>query len=153
MRLLRIQIMPLLMSMWISPVVAQSPQDHSPSIFQNPLPSQSLPGSRIPSLNLQPQIPGMFSGAKDGRDRFQISPSVIRRKFNLFNPTPNALDAWQTPHGSLSRQQTIVAGNEGLCYAIRDYRFSRVTPESDAMKLSGSSTCEPAGQFHPKTVR
>jgi hypothetical protein len=151
MRLLCIQIVPLLM--WIAPVVAQSPQDHSPSIFQFTQPSQPLPGSRMPSLDIQSQIPGMFPGAKDGRGRFQISPSVMRRKFNLFNPAPNAMYALQTPYGSLSRQQSIVAGNEGRCYAIRDYRFSRVTPESDAMKLSGASSCEPAGQFHPKSVR
>jgi hypothetical protein len=147
MRLPRILSVALLISMWIAPVVAQSPQEHSPAIFQSPFSSQPLPGSRIPSLDFHSPIPGMVPGAKDGRDHYQISPSVIRRKFNLFDRAPNALYAFQMSRGSLSRQQIVVAGNEGLCYAIRDYRFSRVTPESDATKLSASPRASPRGSF------
>lgn len=38
------------------------------------------------------------------------------------------------------------------CYSIRDYKFSRTNPDSNVMKLSGYSECEPASSFQLKEV-
>jgi hypothetical protein len=38
------------------------------------------------------------------------------------------------------------------CYSIRDYRFTRVAPDSNATKPSGYSTCESASLFHLRVV-
>ncbi len=58
-----------------------------------------------------------------------------------------------SPQGVVTvRPGTTMAMNDERCYAIRDYRFSRESPASDATRFAGSSTCEPASQVHLKSA-
>ena len=47
-----------------------------------------------------------------------------------------------------SRLERPKAAESSMCYSLRNYRFARTKPDSDAMKLSGYSTCESASLFH-----
>lgn len=38
------------------------------------------------------------------------------------------------------------------CYSIRDYKFSRANPDSNVMKPSGYSECEPASSYRLEQV-
>jgi hypothetical protein len=100
-----------------------------------------------------PSPPNFFAqnpNAKEGSIR-GLNPRTLKR-LNPFVYRPNDLYALEAPQGPvrLAAPGTLVAHNDERCYAIRGYRFSRVAPESDATKLSGSSTCEPAGQVRLK---
>jgi hypothetical protein len=150
MRLLNFLSAPLLISMWIAPSVAQTPQDQSPAILPNPFATQPLPGSRIPPMDFHSQ---MAPNAKDGSTRGLNSRTL--KRLNPFVFRPNDLYALQNrlAAAKLAAPGSLLAHNSDRCYAIRDYRFRRVAPDSDATRLSGSSTCEPAGDFRPKTVR
>ena len=43
---------------------------------------------------------------------------------------------------------TVAQNN--TCYFIQTYRFTRDNPQSDAVRLTGQSTCAPAAQFQLK---
>jgi hypothetical protein len=146
MRLPRVPIVPLLLSIWTAPGVAQAPQTTPPLALPNPFATQPLPGNRIPSPSSFAQNPNAKEGSIRG-----LNPGTLER-LNPFVYRPNALYAMEAPQGrvTIMTPRTLVAHNDERCYAIRDYRFSRVAPESDATRLSGSSTCEPAGQVRLK---
>ena len=149
MRLPRFLSISLLTSMGIAAGVAQSaqsPRYHAPTALPNPFAAQPLPGSRIPPPNFFAQNPN----AKEGSIR-RLNPRTLKR-LNPFVYRPNDLYALEAPQGPvrLAVPGTLVAHNDERCYAIRSYRFSRVAPESDATRLSGYSTCEPAGQVRLK---
>jgi hypothetical protein len=147
----------LLISIGIAPGVAQpaqSPRYHAPTALPNPFAAQPLPGSRIPPPNVFAQNPN----AKDASARplnstvqKQLNPRTLKR-LNPFVYRANDLYALEAPQGPvlLAIPEPQIAHNDERCYAIRDYRFSRVAPESDATRLVGSSTCEPAGQVRLK---
>jgi len=42
------------------------------------------------------------------------------------------------------------AAQNNTCFFIQTYRFTRDNPESDAVRLTGVSTCAPAAQFQLK---
>jgi hypothetical protein len=47
--------------------------------------------------------------------------------------------------------KTPDSDKSSACYSIRDYQFSR-TPDSNVMKPSGYSECEPASKFQLKEI-
>jgi len=148
MRLPRFLSISLLISMGIAAGVAQSaqpPRYHAPTALPNPFATQPLPGSRIPPPN-SAQNPSAKEGSIRG-----LNPRTLKR-LNPFVYDPNDLYALEAPQGPalLAIPEPQIAHNDERCFAIRDYRFSRVAPESDATRLSGSSTCEPAGQVRLK---
>ena len=152
MRLPRFLSISLLISMGVAPGVAQSaqsPRYHAPAALPNPFATQPLPGSRIPPPSFFAQNPNAKEGSIRG-----LNPRTLKR-LNPFVYRPNDLYALEAPQGPvrLAAPGTLVAHNDERCYAIRGYRFSRVAPESDATKLSGSSTCEPASQVRLKGAK
>jgi hypothetical protein len=173
MRSRRLLLMPLFVAMGIAPAVAQSPQTIAPSQLPNVFATQPLP--RVPALDLGMPIQGIAPGAREERAYKLNSPQLLKR-FDLFGSGPFSFNPPATliagledlPPGDpvqaalLNLEQRAkavamanLAAQRGLsrderCYAIRDYNFSRVTPGSDATKLSGTSTCEPATQVQLK---
>lgn len=154
MRFPRSLTLPLLMSIWIAPCVAQSPKYLAPPPLPNIFARQPLPASRIPPMD--------FNGKAGSVPR--LSSRTIRQ-LNPFVFHPNDLYALQAPSFTESQHdailkameavrlevpRTLIARNDGRCYTLREYQFSRVAPDSDATKLSGYSTCEPAGRVHLK---
>jgi hypothetical protein len=144
MRLPGLLSLPLLMSRCVAPGVAQSPQTIAPPPLPNVFATQPLPGSRIPPMDFHAQPPN----ANDASTH-KLSPRTLK----LLNPFvfhPNDLYALETPYVSVRLGAGIQVAHNERCYAIRDYNFSRVAPQSDATKLSGTSTCEPAAQVRLK---
>jgi hypothetical protein len=149
MRLPRFLSISLLISIGIAPGVAQSvqsPRYHVPTALPNPFAAQPLPGSRIPPMDFRALTPNAKEGSIRG-----LNPRTLKR-LNPFVSRPNDLYALEAPQGPvlLAIPEPQIAHNDERCYAIRGYRFSRVAPESDATRLVGSSTCEPAGQVRLK---
>jgi hypothetical protein len=149
MRLPQFLSISLLVSMGIATGVAQSaqsPRYHVPTALPNPFAAQPLPGSRTPPMDFRALAPN----AKD-RSARPLNSGVVKR-LNPFVYRPNDLYALEAPQGPvrLAVPEPQIAHNDERCYAIRGYRFSRVAPESDATRLVGSSTCEPAGQVRLK---
>ena len=149
MRLPRFLSISLLISMGIAAGVAQSaqsPRYHTPTALPNPFATQPLPGSRIPPPSFFAQNPNAKEGSIRG-----LNPRTLKRP-NPFVYRPNDLYAMEAPRGPvlLAIPEPQIAHNDERCYTIRDYQFSRVAPESDATRLVGSSTCEPAGQVRLK---
>jgi hypothetical protein len=135
----RILLVPLLISLWIAPGAAQSPQKQAPLTPPNPFAAQPMPGSRIAPLDFHSRIQGPAPNPSDGAVHRLTSPPILKQ-FDLFGSGPNALHA----------PAILIARSDARCYTIRDYRFSRVSPDSDATRLGGSSTCESASQVHLK---
>jgi hypothetical protein len=146
MRLPRILSISLLISIGTVAGIAQSPRYHAPTALPNPFATQPLPGSQITPLDLR----ALATQAKDGARA--LNPRTMKR-LDPFVVRPNDLYAL-APQGrvTIMTPRTLVAHNDERCYAIRDYRFSRVAPGWDATMMSGSSTCEPAGQVRLKSA-
>jgi hypothetical protein len=146
----RLLVAGLLLSFWVAPGTAQSvqsPQDHSPLVAPSPFFSQPLPGSTQSWLNFGTRIPLFAPKAQDGTALKQALPPLNLRRFHLFPTTPYPI-LLSRLSPLLGQHVTILTRNEEPCYAIRDYRFTREDPTSDATRLSGYSTCQPASQVH-----
>ena len=46
----------------------------------------------------------------------------------------------------------MLSQSEGLCYAMRTYRYKREQPGSDVMSRAGSSTCAPANGVRERSA-
>jgi hypothetical protein len=79
-------------------------------------------------------------------------PPMNPKGLNLYSATPQGTRAFQLPRVLTVRPGTMLAMNDERCYTLRDYRFSRESPGSDATRFLGSSTCEPASQVHLKSA-
>jgi hypothetical protein len=55
-------------------------------------------------------------------------------------------------NGSRLRVEMFEAQKSSACYSIRDYRFTRVSPDSDATKLTAYSDCPSASFFQERDV-
>jgi hypothetical protein len=150
MRFPRSLVFSLMMSMGIAPCVsrciAQSPREFAPAPLRNPFVAQPLPGSRIPPMDFHVLTPDA-----NNRAIRELNARTVHQ-LNPFESQPDVLLALRARVAAMKAAQAGIqmAMNNGRCYAIRDYRFSRVAPNSDATKLSGSSTCEPASQVRLK---
>ncbi|HEY4382205.1 MAG TPA: hypothetical protein VGN01_17785 [Acidobacteriaceae bacterium] len=135
---------PLLLSMCVAPGMAQSPQNHAPPALANPFGTMPLAGRQIAPM----QFPGALPQAKAG-----VAPLRTPKRWSLFGSSHNG-DALVFPQGkiTMANPRSTTAQNE-VCYAMRGYRFSQVSPGSDATQLSDSSTCQPASQVHSRAIR
>jgi hypothetical protein len=147
----------LLLSLWVAPGAAQSvpsPQNQSP--FARPSPFLLQPNPDVPKawLDFRTQVSLFAPKAQDGTTPKQAVPPLQKqgvptlnlRRFRLFPTAPDHILISQL--SLLPDQLTTLARNEGLCYTIRDYRFKRDNSTSDATRLSGISTCQPASHIH-----
>jgi hypothetical protein len=91
--------------------------------------SQSNPGAppKLPSISV-------FSLGSSTE-----SPQLQAKAHSMENQIQSALERFKEQ-------------NNDACYSIRDYRFTRVAPGSNATKLSGYSTCEAASLFHLREI-
>jgi hypothetical protein len=48
--------------------------------------------------------------------------------------------------------RAVMAPQLSACYSVRSYWFKRDDPESDAMKLSGYTTCTSASMFRTQAI-
>ena len=113
----------------VVPVAAQaqqSPKDSPPAAAVSPFDSSPLLKGQVPPMNL--------------------------KSHSFYSASPQGTRAFQLPRVLTVRPGTTMAMNDERCYTIRDYRFSRENPASDATRFIGSSTCEPAGQVHLKSA-
>jgi hypothetical protein len=124
---LGVLIASLLFLLWGAPVAAQSQQS----------PKNSPPAAS--QFESSPLLKGHV-------------PSVTFKKYTLYSASPQGAGAFQSPHVVTLRPGTTMAMNDERCYTIRDYRFSRENPASDATRFAGSSTCESANQVHLKSA-
>jgi hypothetical protein len=126
MRPSRLLLLPFLASAAIAPIAAQStatPTQTPPQTTLNP--PRNAPEFRLQIPGLQ--LPGVD---QEGQNTPRIEP---------FQPSTTA-------------PMQVVTQQSSTCYFIEVYRFARVTPDSDAVKLTGVSTCQPAAQFEMKDV-
>ena len=116
----------LLLSLLTSACVASMAAQWSPS--QVAPPSQTKPDLARRAPQFQLKLPGSDQSGQDGTriERF---------------PPPSA-----------SLPMTVVTQQSTTCYFIQAFHFARVTPESDAVKLTGVSTCQPASEFQMRDV-
>jgi hypothetical protein len=116
----RLLVLPVLISVFVAPVEAQSSPDKSPiHRFLLTLPQDAQAGIRA--------------------DHFQLSchPDGINQSHNIF---PLEVRAHVLP----------LEQSDVTCYSIRTYRVTRDDPESDSTRPAGYSTCEPAARFRVK---
>jgi len=129
MRFSRILIALLLLLLGFVPLAAQaqqSPKDNPPAASASPFDSSPLLKGQLPPMN--------------------------PKGLNLYSATPQGTRSLQLPRVLTVRPGTTLAMNDARCYTIRDYRFSRENPASDATRFTGSSTCEPASHVHLKSA-
>jgi hypothetical protein len=123
---LSVLIASLLLLLWGSPVAAQTPKNSPPAASASQFDSSPLLKGQVPPMNL--------------------------KSYQLFPASPQGVGKFQSPRVVTVRPGATMAMNDERCYAIRDYRFSRESPASDATRFAGSSTCEPANQVHLKSA-
>jgi hypothetical protein len=126
---LGVLIASLLFLLWGAPVAAQaqlSPKNNPPAASASQFDSSPLLKGQVPSVHL--------------------------KSYSLYSASPQGVGPFQSPRVVTLRPGTTMAMNDERCYAIRDYRFSRESPASDATRFAGSSTCEPANQVHLKSA-
>jgi hypothetical protein len=115
----------LLLSFLASASVApMAAQSNAP---QTPMPPQATPDFSRRAPEFQLQLPAIDQTV-------QNSPRT----------------GWFQPPSSIA--VTTMAQQSSTCYFIQAYRFARATPDPDAVKLTGVSTCQPAAQFEMKDV-
>lgn len=126
---LGVLIASLLFLLWGAPVAAQAQQP----------PKNNPPAAAASQFDSSPLLKGQV-------------PSVTLKSYTLYSASPQGAGAFQSPHVVTLRPGTKMAMNDERCYAIRDYRFNRESPASDATRFAGSTTCAPANQVHLKSA-
>jgi hypothetical protein len=103
-----------------------------------PMAAQSKPGQVSPPFQTTPDL-------AHRAPEFQLRlPDADR------SPTDGArIERFQPPS---SLAMTTVDRQSATCYFIRAFHFARVTPESDTVRLTGVSTCQPAPEFQTRNV-
>jgi len=129
----RLLVLPLLFSVCVAPVAAQSSLDRNPVSSQ---PLTALPQNAQSGIRADQIIPPLDF-------RRPVLPLGFQPSFHLdgIGPSQTILRYVQLPAGEQS---------DGTCYSIRSYRVTRDDPESDSTRLAGYSTCQPAARFQLK---
>ena len=136
----RLLVLPLLISVGVASVAAQSSSVRNPSPAAPP---QSAPSSiRIDRLQLPSQ--------GDRNDLSKTVPGTIGagEHSTLIPPLQSHAIAPLEVGAVGTFDPTLGQGD--VCYSIRGYRVTRDDPESDSTRPAGYSTCQPAVRFHVK---
>jgi hypothetical protein len=117
---------------------------------QSSTPALPAPPHSPYKFHLDGQVPPLFGqvGAQSPPNSFKL-PRLLA---NPFMPPQNTLIASAdsvpkiTWHAIAIPRHIVVprSRSEDTCYAIRSYAYVRDNPASDATRLTGSSTCQPA---------
>ena len=133
----------LLVLLWAAPVAAQADRSS-----QNP-PAVSWQAPPISSQAAAPrsqiQLPDHFRGQAQNLSRPDLH-SIAPRKLR-----PVKLPA-QSPPVLLARNLEIgsnlrIRNNNERCYTVREYRYQRDDPTSDATTFKDYEACQPAAEF------
>jgi hypothetical protein len=140
MHILRLLVLPLLISVCAAPLAAQSSSGKNPS---QPLSTQSQSAQasiRVDQLQLPfPRDRNDLSHAMPGANGAGEHSSTIIPPLQFHAIPPLEFGALEP-----------TLGQGGVCYSIRGYRVTRDDPESDLTRPAGYSTCQPAARFHVK---
>jgi hypothetical protein len=140
MHILRLLVLPLLISVCAAPVAAQSSSDKNPSPALSTQP-QSAPASiRVDQLHL--------SFPRDRNDLLHTMPGAIAAGEHSSTIIPPLQLHAIRPLDFGALEPTLRQGD--VCYSIRGYRVTRDDPESDLTRPAGYSTCQPADRFRVK---
>jgi hypothetical protein len=132
MRIPRLLLLPLLLSVCVAPVVAQSSPDNRSS-DKHAFSSQSqLDGLTAPS-EFRSHVPTLSQRALDG---ISGSPSSSGVPYDQFKVLP------------LAR----LGPTDTSCFYMRTYRVTRDEPQSDTTRGAGYSTCQLAGRYQTKNA-
>ena len=119
----RLLVLPVLISVCVAPVAAQSSPDKS---------------------NVPQFLPALPQNEQAGirADQFQLfsHPDGINLSHIILPPEVRA-------------HVLTLGQSDVTCYSIRTYRVTRDDPESDSTRPAGYSTCQPAARFHVKDAR
>lgn len=120
----RLLVLPLLISICVAPVAAQSSSDKTSSS------ASVCPASKC-SGDIRFQLYVPFHSDRNGAT--EHSSAII---------PPLQLHAIPPLEGAL--------GQSDVCYSIRGYHVTRDDPASDSTRPAGYSTCQPAARFDVK---
>lgn len=140
MHILRLLVLPLLISVCAAPVAAQSSSDKNPSQPLSTQPQSAQASIRVDRLQLP--FPG------DRNDPSHTMPGAIGAGEHSSTIIP-PLQFHTLPRLEFDALEPTL-GQGDVCYSIRGYRVTRDDPESDLTRPAGYSTCQPAARFHLK---
>lgn len=132
----RLLVLSLLISACAVSAAAQSPSDNIPGSFYSEPPG-ALPQDALASLRLIPTQHPVDVDIDRLHSPYSKADSV-RADEHGWNKVPSHLDRRAPSH------------NDVTCLSLRTYRVTRDDPESDATRLLGYSTCQPATKFQVK---
>jgi hypothetical protein len=124
----------LLIAVCVGTVAAQSSPEETPASPQPPL--------------------ALSQNAQASPDLFQIHFNAdwldLSHTTLSFQPEPNSIFV---PAPNSRRLQILTLDpNDAACYTIRAYRVARISPDSDATRPAGYSTCLRSSRFQFKTA-
>ena len=102
------------------------------------------PTATVPSQNAAPfaaQIPPLFPTG-------QFSPPLVQmlsQRFRIAPLSANTIHRLWTLH---LQRLTLLARNDGPCYALRTYGFTSGHDLAEVPRLSSQTTCTPASKSH-----
>jgi hypothetical protein len=135
MRIPRLQLLSLLISLCAASLAAQSPSDKRPDA--SPAPAQTAqPGADLFQFQL---------ASDTDAQNLPPAPRMIEGQNDSLVIEPPPLDSRRAHVLTLQQDETT-------CYTIRTYRVARVSPESDATRAAGYSTCQPATRIQLRTA-
>jgi hypothetical protein len=117
-----------------------------------PLSAQSLNQNPVGSSPFTQPSPD----AKTNSDLFQLLAPLDMRGMSLSPKTPLA-EKKNVSQGMISkddamRQALEMEENQPTCYMLRTYRVARESPDSDATRPAGYTTCQPSTRYGLKTA-
>jgi hypothetical protein len=139
MHILRLLVLPLLISVCAAPVAAQSSSDKNPSQPLSTQPQSAQASIRVDQL----QLP--FH--RDRNDLSHTKPGTLGA--GEHSSTVSPLQFHTIPPLEFGALEPTL-GQGDVCYSIRGYRVTRDDPQSDLTRPAGYSTCQPAARFHVK---
>jgi hypothetical protein len=126
MRIPRLVLLALLMSVYVVPSAAQSSTDNIPASSHSQMDGLVAPPEfRAHAVPMSPLSPNARSRIRDTQAHLHAVP---------FDSTLAQDD------------------NDKVCYSIRSYRVTRDDPASDSTRLVGYSECQPAARFQVKAA-
>ena len=93
-------------------------------------------------------VPVMAQSLQGSQDKSAVPLSS--KPFGSAAPADSRMGVPAFDPLNVAPKNTLTARNEGTCYTIRGYAFTRDDPKSDATRFTGYSTCQAAKQLQLK---
>jgi len=126
MRIPRLVLLALLISVYVAPSAAQSSPDKIPASSPSQLEGLVAPPEfRAHAVPISPLSPNARSRIRDIQAQLRVVPFASTLAQN---------------------------DSDKVCYSMRSYRVTRDDPGSDSTRLAGYSECQPAARFQVKAA-